>query len=715
MNKTKIQSVFLKLFSLLLLFGVLFGFIFIFLFSNNSKDNSNANLKNINQGLVVNQPKKVGKIRSNYDHNFSYLLLSDGGYIVANDKDLSISRIDNFGNVLWQYSSIPSKNLQFKIVSVVQNPNIQNQFYVLSIPTVEPANQYNFINDSDYLARMTILSENLSNPDSSILTELSTTVITPSSMIKNIPPSWTTGTPTFLLGSDLVKPDRTFGYSYNLYIANMGGMSFYDNQIFLFGSNNLNGSPSLGVYRLSNFTGKQWDVQAWPYAYLIESWKDKPATDNIKNSDFPIFEDDNFTYAFRGQIAGTSFNSSEPGVVTIGGIFTVGINNTINSSGSVLPSAGNPDISSDHSIIGFFKLNLSILSQKKVLLKSASNSNWYNFGNDSFEATSNEILKSNQITTSGLFSVLNVADFKQISDDLYVMQYINSIILLGNVSNSVYKFIPYALMSEYNNWHYYVGLLFLSNSNTVLTIWNNPTKPSNNTSFYFFNLNKLSPTSDITPEKINDLNLKIVNSVLVSPISNQFYLQWANDFDNLSGLNLATVNDASIGIPKISINEDFSNSLKIRNDYLGYGEIKKNLSTDFLKLPVFQIIDSKNNNAKIQDKYVQNFINYTFPEKKYNPSPKIYLKVEDTTDNSIVFDSYVFNTLTNNYSKIPGLYSTYKFTGFNSAPPYVMIIIISVASSLLAFIIVICAISGIYKRRKRILTKQKLVSKYKNI
>lgn len=713
MNKTKIQSVFLKLFCLLFLFGALFGLIFIFLFSNNSKDNST--LKNINQGLVVNQPKQVGKIRSNYDHNFSYLLLSDGGYIVADDKDLSISRIDNFGNVLWQYSSIPSQNLQFKIVSVVQNPNIQNQFYVLSIPTVEPANQYNFINDPDYLARMTVLSENLSSSDNSILKILSTTIITPSSMIKNIPPSWTTGTPTFLLGSDLVKPDKTFGYSYDLYIANMGGMSFYDNHIFLFGSNSLNNSPSLGVYRLSNFTGKQWDVEAWPYAYLIESWKDKPATQNIKNSDFPIFEDDNFTYAFRGQIAGISFNNSEPGVVTIGGIFTVGINNTINSSGSVLPSTGNPNISSDHSIIGFFKLSLSILNQQNVLLKSASNSNWYNFGNDTFEATSNEILKANQSTTSGLFSVLNVADFKQISDGLYVMQYISSIVLLGNVSNNVYKFIPYVLMSEYNNWHYYVGLLFLSNSNTVLTIWNNPTEPLNNTSFYFFDLNKLSSTSDIVPEKINDLNLKIVNSVLVSPISNQFYLQWANDFDNLSGLNLVTVNNTSIGTPKININQDFSNSVKIRNDYLGYGEIKKNLSTDFLKLPVFQIIDSKNNNAKIQDKYVQNFINYTFPEKKYNPSPKIYLKVEDTTNNSIVFDSYVFNTLTNSYSKIPGLYSTYTFTGFNSAPPYVIIIIVSVASSLLVFIIIICTISGIYKRRRRILTKQKLVSKYKNI
>lgn len=713
MNKTKIQSVFLKLFSLLLLFGALFGLIFIFLFSNNSKDNSN--LKNINQGLVVNQPEQVGKIRSNYDHNFSYLLLSDGGYIVANDKDLSISRIDNFGNVLWQYSSILPQNLKFKIVSVVQNPNIQNQFYVLSIPTVEPANQYNFINDPDYLARMTILSENLSSSDSSILTKLSTTIITPSSMIKNIPLSWTTGTPTFLLGSDLVKPDKTFGYSYDLYIANMGGMSFYNNDIFLFGSNNLNNSPSLGVYRLSNFTGKQWDVQAWPYAYLIESWKDKPATQNIKNSDFPIFEDDNFTYAFRGQIAGISFNSSEPGVVTIGGIFTVGINNTISSNGSVLSATSNPDISSDHSIIGFFKLSLSILSEQNVLLKSASNSNWYNFGNDSFEVTRNEILKSNQNTTNGLFSVLNVADFKQISDSLYVMQYISSVILLGNVSNDVYKFIPYTLMSEYNNWHYFVGLLVLSNSNTFITIWNNPTQASNNTSFYFFDLNKLSSMSDFMPEKINDLNLKIVNSLLLSPISNQFYLQWANDFDNLSGLNLVTINSTSIGTPKISINEDFSNSLKIRNDYLGYGEIKKNLSTDFLKLPVFQIIDSKNDSQKIQDKYVQNFINYTFPEKKYNPSPKIYLKVEDTTDNSIVFDSYVFNTLTNSYSKIPGLYSTYKFTGFNSAPPYVIIIIVSVASSLLAFIIVICTISGIYKRRKRILTKQKLVSKYKNI
>lgn len=713
MNKTKIQSVFLKLFSLLFFFGALFGLIFIFLFLNNSKDNSN--LKNINQGLVVNQPKQVGKIRSNYDHNFSYLLLSDGSYIVADDKDLSISRIDNFGNVLWQYSSIPSQSLQFKIVSVVQNPNIQNQFYVLSIPSVEPANQYNFINDPDYLARMTVLSENLSSSNNSILKILSTTIITPSSMIKNIPPSWTTGTPTFLLGSDLVKPDKTFGYSYGLYIANMGGMSFYDNQIFLFGSNNLNSSPSLGVYRLSNFTGKQWDVEAWPYAYLIESWKDKPATQNIKNSDFPIFEDDNFTYAFRGQIAGISFSNSEPGVVTIGGIFTVGINNTINSSGSVLPSTGNPNISSDHSIIGFFKLSLSILSQQNVLLKSASNSNWYNFGNDTFEVTSNEILKANQNTTSGIFSVLNVADFKQISDGLYVMQYISSIVLLGNVSNNVYKFIPYVLMSEYNNWHYYVGLLFLSNSNTILTIWNNPTESLNNTCFYFFDLNKLSSNHDVAPEKINDLNLKIVNSVLVSPISNQFYLQWTNDFDNLSGLNLVTVNNTSIGTPKISINQDFSNSVKIRNDYLGYGEIKKNLSTDFLKLPVFQIIDSKNNNVKIQDKYVQNFINYTFPEKKYNPSPKIYLKVEDTTDNSIVFDSYVFNTLTNSYSKIPGLYNTYTFTGFNSAPPYVIIIIVSVASSLLVFIITICTISGIYKHRRRILTKQKLVSKYKNI
>lgn len=713
MNKTKIQSVFLKLFSLLFFFGALFGLIFIFLFLNNSKDNSN--LKNINQGLVVNQPKQVGKIRSNYDHNFSYLLLSDGSYIVADDKDLSISRIDNFGNVLWQYSSIPSQSLQFKIVSVVQNPNIQNQFYVLSIPSVEPANQYNFINDPDYLARMTVLSENLSSSNNSILKILSTTIITPSSMIKNIPPSWTTGTPTFLLGSDLVKPDKTFGYSYDLYIANMGGMSFYDNQIFLFGSNNLNSSPSLGVYRLSNFTGKQWDVEAWPYAYLIESWKDKPATQNIKNSDFPIFEDDNFTYAFRGQIAGISFSNSEPGVVTIGGIFTVGINNTINSSGSVLPSTGNPNISSDHSIIGFFKLSLSILSQQNVLLKSASNSNWYNFGNDTFEVTSNEILKANQNTTSGIFSVLNVADFKQISDGLYVMQYISSIVLLGNVSNNVYKFIPYVLMSEYNNWNYYVGLLFLSNSNTILTIWNNPTESLNNTCFYFFDLNKLSSNHDVAPEKINDLNLKIVNSVLVSPISNQFYLQWTNDFDNLSGLNLVTVNNTSIGTPKISINQDFSNSVKIRNDYLGYGEIKKNLSTDFLKLPVFQIIDSKNNNVKIQDKYVQNFINYTFPEKKYNPSPKIYLKVEDTTDNSIVFDSYVFNTLTNSYSKIPGLYNTYTFTGFNSAPPYVIIIIVSVASSLLVFIITICTISGIYKHRRRILTKQKLVSKYKNI
>lgn len=713
MNKTKIQSVFLKLFSLLFFFGALFGLIFIFLFLNNSKDNSN--LKNINQGLVVNQPKQVGKIRSNYDHNFSYLLLSDGSYIVADDKDLSISRIDNFGNVLWQYSSIPSQSLQFKIVSVVQNPNIQNQFYVLSIPSVEPANQYNFINDPDYLARMTVLSENLSSSNNSILKILSTTIITPSSMIKNIPPSWTTGTPTFLLGSDLVKPDKTFGYSYGLYIANMGGMSFYDNQIFLFGSNNLNSSPSLGVYRLSNFTGKQWDVEAWPYAYLIESWKDKPATQNIKNSDFPIFEDDNFTYAFRGQIAGISFSNSEPGVVTIGGIFTVGINNTINSSSSVLPSTGNPNISSDHSIIGFFKLSLSILSQQNVLLKSASNSNWYNFGNDTFEVTSNEILKANQNTTSGIFSVLNVADFKQISDGLYVMQYISSIVLLGNVSNNVYKFIPYVLMSEYNNWHYYVGLLFLSNSNTILTIWNNPTESLNNTCFYFFDLNKLSSNHDVAPEKINDLNLKIVNSVLVSPISNQFYLQWTNDFDNLSGLNLVTVNNTSIGTPKISINQDFSNSVKIRNDYLGYGEIKKNLSTDFLKLPVFQIIDSKNNNVKIQDKYVQNFINYTFPEKKYNPSPKIYLKVEDTTDNSIVFDSYVFNTLTNSYSKIPGLYNTYTFTGFNSAPPYVIIIIVSVASSLLVFIITICTISGIYKHRRRILTKQKLVSKYKNI
>lgn len=715
MNKTKIQSVFLKLFSLLLLFAAIFGFIFIFLSLNNSKNNSSSNLKSTNQSLVVNQPEQVGTIRSNYNHNFSYLLLSDGGYIVANNKDLGISRIDNFGNVLWQYSSTPTKNLQFKIISVIQNPNIENQFYVLSIPTVEPANQYNFINDTDYLARLTVLSEDLSSSGNSILKTLSTIIITPSSMIKNIPSSWTSDIPAFLQGSSLVKPDKTFGYSYDLYIANMGGMIFYNNQIFLFGSNNLNDSPSLGVYRISNFIGKQWDVEAWPYAYLIQSWKDKLTPYNVKNYDFPIFEDDNFTYAFRGQIAGLSFNDLEPGLITIGGIFTVGVNNTINSSGTVLPSAGNPDISPEHSIIGFFKLSLSILSEKNVLLKSASSSNWYNFGNNSFNVINNKIIASSQNTTNGLFSTLNVADFKKISNNLYVMEYINNIVLLGNVSSDIYEFISYVPMSQYNNWHYFIGLLVISNLNKILTIWNNPSASLNNTTFYFFNLNKLSSKDPIIPEKINNLNLKIVNSVLVSPISNYFYLQWSNDFDNLSGLNLATVNNALDGSTEVKINKDFSNSLQIRNDYLGYGEVKKNLSSDFLKLPVFQIVDSKNNDVKIQDKYVQNFINYTFPEKKYNPSPKIYLKVKDTTDNSIAFDSYVFNTLTNNYSKIPGLYNTYKFTGFNSAPPYIIIIIVSVASSFIAFIIVVCAISGIYKRRRRILTKQKLVSEYKNI
>lgn len=714
MNKIKIQSVFLKLFSLLLLVAVIFGFIFIFLSSNNSKNSISSNLTSTNQSLVVNKPEQVGKIRQNYNHNFSYLLLSDGGYIVANDKDLGITRIDNFGNVLWKYSSNPTKSSQFKIVSVIQNPNTQNQFYVLSIPTVEPANQYNFINDPDYLARLTILSEDLSSSDNSILKMVSMTTIAPSAMIKNIPPSWTSGIPTFLAGSGLVKSDKTFGYSYDLYIANMGGMIFYDNQIFLFGSNNLNDSPSLGVYRISNFSGKEWVVEAWPYAYLIQSWKNKITPYNAKNSDFPIFEDNNFTYAFRGQIAGLSLNSSEPGVITIGGIFTVGIDNTINPSGTVLSSTGNPDISSDHAIIGFFKLDLSILSQKNVLLKSASSSNWYNFGNDSFKATSNKILASSQNTTSGLFSTSNVADFKQISDSLYVMEYINNIVLLGNISNNVYEFISYVPISEYNNWHYFIDLLYISNLNMILTIWNNPSVSLNNTTFYLFDISKLNSKTGLIPEKINNLNLKIVNSVLISPISNQFYLQWSNDFANLSGLNLAILSKTPSGTIKIELNQDFSNSFQIRNDYLGYGEIKKNLSTDFLKLPVFQIIDSSNNNSKIQDKYVQNFINYTFPEKKYNPSPKIYLKVQDTTNNSISFDSYVFNTLTNSYSKIPGLYNTYKFIGFNSAPPYIIIIIVSVASSFLVLIIIICTISGIYKRRRRISTKQKLVSEYVN-
>ena len=182
---------------------------------NNSK--TNTLLTNASSSPIISNKvgQKVGPIRHWQNNNFSGLEVKNGGFVVLTGTD-SATRIDSFGNILWEFSpsSLLNSNYQSaniflgkKVVEIVQDEMNNDVLYLLLVPTqvpnenngIDQVDPFFYSNLSSNTANQAIVvqitentySYNGSNWSPSFVIN-SHLFINPKSMVDNYPSNWKT-------------------------------------------------------------------------------------------------------------------------------------------------------------------------------------------------------------------------------------------------------------------------------------------------------------------------------------------------------------------------------------------------------------------------------------------------------------------------------------------------------------------------------------------
>ena len=271
-----------------------------FVVSSNVQSKTNTFVKNATTIFTSkNIGNKVGTIRHWQNNNFSGIEVKNGGFVALTGTN-SATRIDAFGNIIWEFnpSSLSSSGYQNvqefsakKVVEVAQDESNANVLYLLLVPTDAPdsnlgndAADKHYYNEmkSDISKQATIvqITENLTSYSGSTWTPSFTINnhinINPEKMVNNYPPSWKTPAssvtsttdsnngPTFFSKTDhpswyvtnsgdkvssasesskssttqeKTVTGTTMVLPWKQYITNLGNMYAKDNKVFIFGGN----------------------------------------------------------------------------------------------------------------------------------------------------------------------------------------------------------------------------------------------------------------------------------------------------------------------------------------------------------------------------------------------------------------------------------------------------------------------------------------------
>ncbi|WP_027124274.1 hypothetical protein [Mycoplasmoides pirum] len=307
-------------------------------FNKNQKTIENS----INQNLKFNQSiqsenigKKVGNIRHWQNNNFSGIEVKNGGFVVLTGTQ-SATRIDAFGNILWEFDpqNLPSEYSELankKVVEIVQDEGInQNILYLLLVPkntldkqtNIDPVDPYSYnelagsnTTHKEKQATVVQITENINSYQNNNWTPSyvinSYININPKKMVDNYPSQWkssSSDTPSFFskddhpswyVASKGQSVSNTISQNTNLnstmvlpwkqYITNLGNMFARNGNVFMFGGNgSIYNDPealSIGMWKLDfnkndNTTNNDQSYIGIPYAYLLKNIEYSPANLN---------------------------------------------------------------------------------------------------------------------------------------------------------------------------------------------------------------------------------------------------------------------------------------------------------------------------------------------------------------------------------------------------------------------------------------------------
>ncbi|WP_027123833.1 hypothetical protein [Mycoplasmoides pirum] len=393
--------------------------------------NYNNNLNYVNQNLktTITTPnnvvgKKVGAIRHWQNNNFSGVELKNGGFAVLTEEN-SATRIDAFGNILWEFKPEELKTYypdfqDKKVVEIAQDEgNNSNIIYLLLVPNkvidskqeIDQPDPY-FYEDiikststNSNKAIVVQISDNSNvylnnkwNPSFTILNHIN---INPQKMVDNYPEQWkskSSTTPSFFSKDDhpswyvaksgqkvnnLVSANSnlnsTMVLPWKQYISSLGNMFAKDGHVFIFGGNgSIFNDPealSIGMWKLNfNLSNNGNNYAGIPYAYLLKNLNYQPELNsnfniwNWEKSYAPIGQTNNFTYVPRLAVGGiqTNVSGGTNSFLYLAGAITIGqVTNSLTRQ--EVDTNGSPITNSDS------EFNATTIQQKRSLQLSGAN------------------------------------------------------------------------------------------------------------------------------------------------------------------------------------------------------------------------------------------------------------------------------------------------------------------------------------------------------
>ena len=313
--------------------------------TNNQVSNIRINNKASQPITSTNIGKQIGNIRHWLNNNFSGVELENGGFVALTGTN-SVTRIDMFGNIIWEFdpskisTNIYSGSSDFsskKVVEIVQDQSNFNIFYLLLVPTqvpeelkdvdgTDPTYYDQMKSSTNYQATIVQIQENIDSYSGNIWSPsfqiLNHANISPQKMVDNYPSSWKNGSddqntffakadhPSWYVtqSGDKVSPapstsgsestatqestvqGTTMVLPWKQYVTNLGNMYARDNKVFIFGGNgSIYNDPealSIGVWRISFNLNQTPEVTGIPYAYLLSGLKYEPSY-NISSGESP--------------------------------------------------------------------------------------------------------------------------------------------------------------------------------------------------------------------------------------------------------------------------------------------------------------------------------------------------------------------------------------------------------------------------------------------
>ncbi|WP_027124102.1 hypothetical protein [Mycoplasmoides pirum] len=333
------------------------------------KTNTFTKINQVSNPIVSNNiGNKVGAIRNWQNNNFSGVGVRNGGFVVLTGTQ-SATRIDTFGNILWEFDpqNLPSEYSQLKnkkVVEAVQDEGSNfNILYLLLVPIEAPDQKQDFDkqDDSNYISlqnsinkqasivqiveNVNLYENNIWKPSFFINKIIN---INPKKMVDNYPSTWTKTNPVFKnnqtnaskffsrddhpswyvsssgqtvsnICSENTNLSDTMVLPWKQYITNLGNMYAKDGILLMFGGNgSIFNDPealSIGMWKL-DFNLENDNYIGIPYAYLLKNLSYEPGSINNFyiwnwNSCYaPIGQTNNYSYVPRLAVGGIQTNIS---------------------------------------------------------------------------------------------------------------------------------------------------------------------------------------------------------------------------------------------------------------------------------------------------------------------------------------------------------------------------------------------------------------------